>query len=204
MLYSTYVGAGLFNDAWGMALDAPGVVHVTGSVMGHDGLIPPEIDFPRTPGAYPNASACLAYYCQDAFFFNLRPAGQGSADLLYGAFFGGSASSLALSEMEWGADVALLYTTYILGSPVAPAGVAYDPAQNAIVGPLTLAPGVPLNVTFAVQTTITGGPDFAPQIVNRACVHTPGNTLLLLACSNEVRSWTYVYRIYLPLTLRNR
>ena len=29
------------------------------------------------------------------------------------------------------------------------------------------------------------------------------NTLLLLACSNEVRTWTYVHRIYLPLTLRN-
>ncbi len=503
LLYSTYVGAGFVNEAWGMRLDGQGVVYVTGSVKGHDGLIPPEIDFPRTPGAYPNASECRAYYCQDVFFFKLRPGGQGSADMVYSTFFGGSSSSSALSEMEWGADVALLsngavviagsaasgdfpttsgafftsypagaspagfvarlnpagqgtadlqystflggryetrplavavdadgqayvtgittspdfpftrgafdstlngwddafiarlallgkgsadlkygsflggsdddggrrlapgalgtvylagttysanlplpadgydpthnggadgfiarlalgvaniagritdgngaplagitvnagtyaavtnsqgqyaftdlpagtytvapigsyfwepaqrvvsappdatgqdfvrrslvktvtpsttqgtlllgtpltytiglifpdttarsfydavptYTTYITGTLIAPAGVTYDPAQNAIVGPLTFMPGAPFTVTFAVQTTISGGPGFAPQIVNRACVHTPGDTLLLLACSNEVRTWTYVHRIYLPLTLRNR
>lgn len=502
LFYSTYVGAGFVNDARGMALDAQGVVYVTGEVEGHAGLIPPQIDFPRTPGAYPNASACLAYYCQDVFFFKLRPAGLGSADMLYSTSFGGSASA-TVSEMEWGADVALLpngavviagvtvsgdfpvtagafltaypvgasevgfvarlnpagqgtadlqystflggrfetrplavavdtegqvyvtgytkspdfpftrgafdstlnglddafiaqlallgkgsadlkygsylggydddvgrrlalgalgtvyvagttysndlplpadghdpthnggadgfiarfalgsaniagrltdangaplvgitvsagayaavtnsqgqyafadlpagtytvvpdgsyfwepaqrvvsappdatgqdfvgrslvktvtpsttqgtllmgtrltytvglvfpdatardfydavptYTTYVPDSLVAPSGVVYDPAQNAIVGPLTLTPGEAFTVTFAVQTTISGGPEFAPQIVNRACVHTPGNTLLLLACSNEVRSWTYIYRIYLPLTLRNR
>lgn len=501
LLYSTYVGAGFVNAVRGMALDAQGVVYVTGQVEGHAGLIPPQIDFPRTPGAYPNASACLAYYCQDVFFFKLRPAGLGSADMLYSTFFGGSASA-TISEMEWGADVDLLpngavviagvtvsddfpvtsgafltaypvgaspvgflaqlnpagqgtadlqystflggrdetrpqavavnaegqvfvtgstnspdfpftrgafdstlnglvdafiaqlallgkggddltyssylggydddggrrlalgtlgtvyvagttysddfplpadghdptqnggadgfvarlalgsagisgrlvnadgallpgvtvtagayavatnsqgqysfadlpagtytvvpgggyfwepaqrvvtgppdatgqdfvgrnlvktvtpsttqgtvligtrltytiglifpdtmardfydavpaYTAYIPGSLTAPTGVEYDSVQNAIVGPLTFTPGAPLTVTFAVQTTISGGPDFAPQIVNRACVHAPGNTLLLLACSNEVRTSTYVYRIYLPLTLRN-
>jgi len=502
LVYSTYVGAGFVNTARGMALDAQGMVYVTGEVEGHTGLIPPQIDFPRTPNAYPNASACLAYYCQDVFFFKLRPAGQSSADMLYSTFFGGSASA-TLSEIEGGADVALLpngavviagvtvsgdfpvtsgaflttyplgasptgfvarlnpagqgvadlqystflggrggthplaaavdaegqvyvtgsttspdfpftrgafdstlngrddafiarlallskgsddltygsflggydddggkrlapgpmgtvylagttysadlplpadghdptqnggadgfiarlalgntnisgrlvdadgaplagiavtagtyavatnsqgqysfadlpagtytvvpggsyfwepaqrivagppdatgqdfvgrslvktvtlssktqgtllmgtrltytvglvfpdtttrdfydavptYTTYIPGSLTAPTGVEYDSVQNAIVGPLMFTPGAPFTVTFAVQTTISGGPDFAPQIVNRACVHTPGNTLLLLACSNEVRTSTYVYRIYLPLTLCN-
>jgi len=500
LLYSTYVGVGYVNNPRGMVLDAQGVVYVTGEVQGHYGLIE-EINFPRTPGGYYHPGECLAYYCQDVFFFKLRPAGQGSADMLYSTFFGGSASA-TVSEWEWGADVALLpngaviiagvtvsgdfpvtsgafltsypggaspagfvarlnpvgqgtadlqystflggryetypqavavdtegqvyvtgyttspdfpftrgtfdstlngwedgfiaqlallgkgsadlkygsylggrdddggrrlalgalgtvyvagttysndlplpadgydpthnggadgfiarlalgsaniagrltdssgaplvgvtvnagayaavtnsqgqyaftdlpagtytvvpggsyfweppqrvvsappdatgqdfvgrslvktvtpsttqgtllmgtrltytvglvfpdttardfydavptYTTYVPGSLVAHAGVAYDPAQNAIVGPLTFTPGAPFTVTFAVQTTIAGGPDFAPQIVNRACVHTPGNTLLLLACSNEVRTWTYVYRIYLPLTLRN-
>ncbi len=107
LVYSTYVGAGFINEAHGMALDAQGVAYVTGSVTGHDGLIPPEIDFPRTSGAYPNASECRAYYCQDVFFFKLRPGGQGSADMLYSTFFGGSSSSSVVSEMEWGADVAL-------------------------------------------------------------------------------------------------
>lgn len=502
LLYSTYVGVGYVNIPHGMALDAQGVVYVTGEVQGHYGLTIEEINFPRTPGAYFHPGECLAYYCQDLFFFKLWPAGQGSADMLYSTFFGGSGSA-TLYEWEVGMDVALLsngavviagvtesadfpvtpgafmttypagaspagfvarlnpagqgtadlqystflggryetypqavavdtegqvyatgyttspdfpftrgtfdstlngwndafivqlallgkgsadlkygsylggydddvgrrlalgalgtvyvagttysadlplpadghdpthnggadgfiarfslgraniagrltdgngaplvgvtvnagayaavtnsqgqyaftdlpagtytivpggsyfwepaqrvvsappdatgqdfvgrslvkmvtpsatqgtllmgtrltytvglvfpdttarefydavptYTTYVPDSLVAPSGVAYDPAQNAIVGPLTFTPGAPFTVTFAVQTTISGGPDFAPQIVNRACVHTPGNTLLLLACSNEVRTWTYVYRIYLPLTLRNR
>jgi hypothetical protein len=54
-----------------------------------------------------------------------------------------------------------------------------------------------------VQTTITGGPGFAPQIVNQACVYPPEQMLVPLTCSNEVRTWTYIWQIYLPLTLRN-
>ena len=105
LLYSTYVGAGFVNTPHGMAVDANGVVYVTGSVKGYSGLPDPKIGFPTTPGAYPTTSACVAYYCQDLFFFKLNPAGHGSADLLYGTFFGGTID--AVWETEYGADVAV-------------------------------------------------------------------------------------------------
>ncbi len=105
LLYATYVGAGFPNDPHGIAVDGSGVVYVTGAVDGNSGLLDPKIGFPTTPGAYPNTSECIAYICEDLFFFKLDPAGRGSADLLYGTFFGGTAD--AFWETEYGADVAV-------------------------------------------------------------------------------------------------
>jgi hypothetical protein len=104
--YATYVGSGFVNGAQAMALDANGVVHVTGYVDGNSSLLDPKIGFPTTPGAYPTTSQCVAYTCEDVFYFQLNPAGNGSADLLYGTLFGGTADTFW--ETEYGADVQLL------------------------------------------------------------------------------------------------
>jgi len=105
LLYATYVGAGFPNNPHGMAVDESGVVYVTGAVNGNSGLLDPKIGFPTTPGAYPNTSECVAYTCQDLFFFKLNPAGNGSADLLYGTFFGGTFNTYF--ETDYGAGVAV-------------------------------------------------------------------------------------------------
>lgn len=110
LIYGTYVGSGSVNEPKGMALDGNGVVHVTGGVRGDSRINPkyaPKIDFPHTPGAYPTPSQCLAGKCAEVFFFKLNPAGGGDNDLIYGTFFGGSASASVYYEQEYGSDVAL-------------------------------------------------------------------------------------------------
>lgn len=94
------------------------------------------------------------------------------------------------------------YTTYISGSLSAPAGVVYDPTANAISGTLSLTAGELETVTFAVRVGVMGTVGFAPLITNRACIHPVGGDLADCEWSNEVRSYTYVWPIYLPLVLR--
>jgi hypothetical protein len=94
------------------------------------------------------------------------------------------------------------YTTYISASLSAPAGVIYDPAINAISGTLSLTEAVPETVTFAVRVGIAGTVGYAPVIKNQACVYPPGGGLPDCEWSNEVRSYTYVWHIHLPLVVR--
>jgi hypothetical protein len=94
------------------------------------------------------------------------------------------------------------YTTYISGSLSAPTGVIYDPDIDAISGTLSLTAGDLETVTFAARVEIMGTVGFGPLIVNRACVYPVGEGLAECEWSNEVRSYTYVWPIYLPLVLR--
>lgn len=93
------------------------------------------------------------------------------------------------------------YTTYISGSLHAPAGVAYDPATEAISGSLHLTASTSAIVTFAVQVEITGTAESAPFILNRACVHPMHGGLADCLWSNEVLNNIYGRSIYLPLVL---
>ncbi len=95
------------------------------------------------------------------------------------------------------------YTSYISGSLVAPAGIAYDSLSNAISGTLDLTASVPSTVSFTVRVEITGTVDFAPLITNRACVYPEGSVLADCLWSNEVWKFTYVWPTYLPAILRN-
>ena len=95
------------------------------------------------------------------------------------------------------------YTSYISGSLVAPAGIAYDSLSNVISGTLDLTASVPSTVSFAVRVEITGTVDFAPLITNRACVYPEGSGLADCLWSNEVWKFTYVWPTYLPAVLRN-
>jgi photosystem II stability/assembly factor-like uncharacterized protein len=94
------------------------------------------------------------------------------------------------------------YTTYISDSLDAPTGVIYDPEADAISGTLSLTATVPETVTFAVQVGVTGTIGLAPDITNRACIYPVGGELADCEWSNEVRSYTYVWRVYLPVALR--
>lgn len=94
------------------------------------------------------------------------------------------------------------YAAYISGSLSAPAGIGHDAAANAIRGPLTLSAGVPQTVTLAVRVEITGTMESGPLIVNSACVHPVDGGLPDCTWSNEVVNFTYVWPVYLPLTVR--
>lgn len=94
------------------------------------------------------------------------------------------------------------YTTYISGSLDAPMDVAYDPVANAISGTLSMIATEPLTVSFVVRVGITGTLGFAPPIVNRACFYPFGAPLDDCVWSNEVRSPTYIWPVYLPLVIR--
>jgi hypothetical protein len=95
------------------------------------------------------------------------------------------------------------YTTYISGSLSGPTGVIYEPKAGAISGTLSLTATIPETVTFAVRVGISGTVGYAPVIANRACVHPVDGGLADCGWSNEVRSYTYAWSIYLPLALRN-
>ena len=100
-------------------------------------------------------------------------------------------------------DAIPTHTTYVPGTLSGPLGLAYDADADAIVGPLAFTPGAPFSVTFAVQSGIMGTVGFAPQIVNRACFYPTGETTGACVWSNEVRTFSYVLRVYLPLVVRN-
>ncbi len=91
------------------------------------------------------------------------------------------------------------YTAYLSGSLSGPAGVVYDPAAEAISGSLSLTAAVPTMVTFAVRVEITGTGDFAPLILNQACVEPQDGGLV--EC-DAVSNRTYARLVYLPLVQR--
>ena len=82
LLYSTYLGGTTpINDqrGEGIAVDDAGVVTLTGYTW--------AANFPTTPGAF-DTTHDGAY--SDGFVSKLNPAGNGTADLLYSTFLGGS------------------------------------------------------------------------------------------------------------------
>jgi hypothetical protein len=95
------------------------------------------------------------------------------------------------------------YTTYIGGSLNAPTGVIYDSIVNAMSGTLSLTAATLATVSFAVEVGITGTAELAPPIVNRACVYPVWGGLADCIWSNEVRSYTYVWHMYMPMVARN-
>jgi hypothetical protein len=116
MAYSTYLGGGSLDSGRGIAVDANGLIYVTGltgsgavDFCNHpDPFAQPP--FPTTAGAYqtamaPSQPASCMHCCedihgnptgtpvnsnlQDAFISKINPAGAGAADLVYSTYFGG-------------------------------------------------------------------------------------------------------------------
>jgi Tol biopolymer transport system component len=73
VVYSTFLGGPGDEDAYGIAIDAPGNAYVTGTATS---------GFPTTPGAYKPTLAVGS----DAFIAKLNPTGSG---LVYATYFGG-------------------------------------------------------------------------------------------------------------------
>ncbi len=96
------------------------------------------------------------------------------------------------------------HTQYINGSLSGAPSVGYDAGLHAISGTVALSATTPLTITFGVQVRVMGTVGFAPQIVNRACIHPPDGDEGLSGCewSNQVVNYTYLRSIYLPLVTR--
>lgn len=78
LLYSTYLGADGHNEGYGIAVDGSGNAYITGYTDASD--------FPTTTGAYDTSHNGD----DDIFVTKIDPAGNGTNDLLYSTFLGGS------------------------------------------------------------------------------------------------------------------
>jgi uncharacterized repeat protein (TIGR01451 family) len=93
LTYSTYLGGSFYagnlcgnDDGAAIAVDASGVVYVTGRTRSED--------FPTTSGAYDRVFSNPAIGMNlDTFVVKLDPRSNGAADLLYGTFIGGGTPS---------------------------------------------------------------------------------------------------------------
>ncbi len=110
LLYSTYLGTGLNEYGWGIAVDAAGVVYLTGGTE--------SADWPTTPGAFDTTHNGFG----DVFVSKLNPAGNGAADLLYSTYLGGwyiDNGGYAIAVDDAG-DIYVVGDTYSEGFPTTP------------------------------------------------------------------------------------
>ncbi|MCL5959451.1 MAG: SBBP repeat-containing protein [Chloroflexi bacterium] len=79
LIYSTFIPGSQSERPRGLAVDPSGVAYLVGDTN--------SLDFPTTPGAFSRTYSGGDY---DGFLTKLRPAGSGSADLLYSSYLGGA------------------------------------------------------------------------------------------------------------------
>ena len=118
LVYSTYLGGSIFEEATGIAIDNAGSVYITGNTV--------SLYFPTVAAFQPNRAGN-----KDAFVAKLNPTGSA---LVYSSYLGGSAQSTTSSEGEdfrlriavepSGAAAYVIGSTY---SPDFPVVNAYQP-----------------------------------------------------------------------------
>ncbi len=94
-------------------------------------------------------------------------------------------------------------TTYVSGSLQGAGDLIYRPATHVISGTIPLTTGMPSTVSFAVQVVMSGTAIIPSPITNRACVAPPGTGLDTCLWSNTVHNYTHLWRLYLPLVVKN-
>jgi hypothetical protein len=127
LTYSTFLG-GPRTTGFGIAVDASGNAYVGGGTS--------NSGYPVTPGAFQPSLAAGAQ--GDGFISKINPGGNGTSDLVYSSFFGGSG---------------------IVGGPDAVHGVAIDSQSNAYITGLTFSSSAsfPVFPSGAFQTNLAGG-----------------------------------------------
>jgi hypothetical protein len=118
LLYSTYLGTN-YRDICGgdIFVDPSGVITVTGGTE--------STTFPTTPGAYDETHNGG----WDAFISRIDPAGNGSADLLYSTYVGGTDHEECFaSDIDGTGRICMTGYTHSTDFPVTPVG--YDTSHN--------------------------------------------------------------------------
>jgi hypothetical protein len=129
--YSTYLGGGSDDTGLAVNLDAAANVYVTGQTTADNTNFVTD-NFPIVGGfqtTYGNGTSSAG---SNAFVSELNPAGQGSSDLLYSSYLGGSTADAGL-------------------------GIAVDNQGNAYVTGSTLSSDFPTVAAF--QATLNGNSD---------------------------------------------
>ncbi|HOU11956.1 MAG TPA: carboxypeptidase regulatory-like domain-containing protein [Anaerolineae bacterium] len=193
------------NSLYTATTDASGIYTFTNVLAGHYTLTPVKNDIlwwepaQRTITVPPDATK------QDFTGYHIRKSVMPGEKNVIG--FGDVLTyTVQVSSFDDGSfifyDPIPIYTTYIAESLHAPEGINYDTQGNMITG--TLSTLTANEITFAVRVGITGTAGFAPPIVNRACIFPTGQSTELCEWSNTTRNSTYLWKVYLPLVMRNR
>jgi hypothetical protein len=150
LVYSTYLGGGGDDYAFGVAVDSVGSAYVTGQTG--------STNFPTTPGAFQAAFAggtdsAATPGGTDAFVTKLNPAG--SAPLLYSTYLGGSANDFGTGiAVDSQGNAYVAGYTLSTNFPTTPAAfqTIFGGASDAFVTKLNPAGSAPL-----VYSTYLGG-----------------------------------------------
>jgi IPT/TIG domain/Beta-propeller repeat len=135
LAYSTYLGpsSGDSGEGNGIAVDSQGNAYIAGDTY--------STAFPITPGAFQTSFSG----CAGGFISELRPLGNGSSDLAYSTFFGGTEPSSICPSNGIGSFGAW--------------DVALDSSDNAYVTGGTGATDFPISPANAYQTSLKGSSD---------------------------------------------
>jgi len=185
--YSTFLGGG-GTIGFGIAVDAAGNAYVAGGTN--------NTGFPVTPGAFQPKFATGA--SGEGFVSKINPGGNGTADLVYSTFFGGSGMA-AVPDAVNGIAVDNMNDAYITGVtfsssatfPVFPPATATTPAfqtslpsgatSAAFVAKLTLIPTLTVS-----PTSLNFGTVLIPNTSTARTVTLTNNTNAAIAFTSAV------------------
>jgi hypothetical protein len=165
--YSTFLG-GSGTTGFGIAVDAAGNAYAVGLTN--------YSSFPVTPGAFQPTFATGAH--GEGFISKINPGGNGTADLVYSSFFGGSGTATTPDAVN-GIAVDNLNHAYITGVtfsssatfPVFPPATATTPAFQ------TSLPSGATSAAFVAKLTLIPTLTVAPTGLNFGIVLFPNTSL---------------------------
>ncbi len=142
LVYSTYLGGGVSDEGYGIAVDSAGSAYVTGDAN--------SSDFP-TQNAEQGALGCAPRYCNNAFVTKLSVDGK---TLVYSTYLGGSTNDLGNSIAVDGAGSA--YVTGFARSTDFPTQNPEQPANAGSTDAFVAKLLAPAAASFALSVNTTG------------------------------------------------
>lgn len=165
--YGTYLGAG-GTIAYSIKADAGGNAYVGGGTS--------DSAFPVSVGAFQRALAKNAGVTGpgDGFIFELSPLGKGTADGVYGSYFGGSGQAGGSPDEIFGIALGTVPTVFVTGQtfsadlPVFPstaAQTALKGSSDAFIASLNLVPTLAVSTSTLTFTATKQGVATASQAI---------------------------------------
>jgi hypothetical protein len=150
LLYSTYFGGSRFDGGAGIAVDASGIVYLSGDTG--------SANFPVTPGApqpLPGGGSCGKLPCSDAFVARFNPGLSGAASLLFSTYLGGSGSDYGIGiAVDAAGDAYAIGGTSATNFPMVNPIQTNQPVDDVFVTKICLCPG-----TIAYEADVAPRPN---------------------------------------------